>query len=40
MLLVGGGDSRLYRGAITYVPLAEPYTFYSVDVSDVKVRAS
>jgi hypothetical protein len=36
VLLIGGGDSRLYNGKIIYVPMVEPFNFYRVDAIDVK----
>jgi hypothetical protein len=37
VLLLGGGDSRLYDGNITYVPMVEPFNFYQIGVVDVMV---
>lgn len=35
VLIVGGGDGRLYDGPIEYTMLQEPYGFYWVNVKDV-----
>ncbi|GAB5034025.1 aspartyl protease [Nannochloropsis oceanica] len=37
VLILGGGDSRLYEGNVTYAPLQPPFGFYWVDVKDVQM---